>query len=135
MVKGKGGERFLNAVRKHDARRSACAANIRQGRRFALCRPVRARSAVVNRHLVWLGLSMALAARAAADDGCPNELKMFERDVRVAREMRERVIWQLAGFNYQRRVSRYCAAEERRSAVNRLKLTDDELKLLGVARD
>jgi hypothetical protein len=89
----------------------------------------------VNRHVVLLGLSMALAARAAADDGCPNELKMFERDVRVAREMRERVIWQLAGINYQRRVNRYCAAEERRSAVNRLKLTDEELKLLGVARD
>jgi hypothetical protein len=102
---------------------------------LALWRPVRAWSAIVNRHVVLLGLSMALAAGAAADDGCPNELKMFERDVRVAREMRERVIWQLAGINYQRRVSRYCAAEERRGAVNRLQLTDEELKLLGVARD
>jgi hypothetical protein len=95
----------------------------------------RAWSMVVNRRLALFGLTMVLAATAAADDGCPNELKMFERDVRVAREMRERVIWQLAGFNYQRRVSRYCAAEERRGAVSRLKLTDEELKLLGVGRD
>ena len=99
------------------------------------CRPNRARSVVVNGRLALFGLTMVLAAAAAADDGCPNELKMFERDVRVAREMRERVIWQLAGFNYQRRVSRYCAAEERRDAVSRLKLTDEEMKLLGVGRD
>lgn len=121
---------MLKAVRKHAAR---CGASVRERR--APCCPNRARSAVVTRQLVLLGLSMALAARVAADDGCPNELKMFERDVRVAREMHERVIWQLAGFNYQRRVSRYCAAEERRGAVNRLKLTDEELKLLGVGRD
>jgi hypothetical protein len=99
------------------------------------CRSDRARSVVVNRWLLLVGLIMALAARAAADDGCTNELKMFERDVRVAREMRERVIWQLAGFNYERRVSRYCPAEERRDAVNRLKLTDEEMKLLGFGRD
>jgi hypothetical protein len=90
---------------------------------------------VVYGRLTLFGLTMVLAAAAAADDGCPNELKMFERDVRVAREMREPVIWQLAGFNYQRRVSRYCAAEERRGAVNRLKLTDEEIRLLGVGRE
>ena len=98
-------------------------------------RPDRAWSMIVDRRLALFGLTMVLAATAAADDGCPNELKMFERDVRVAREMRERVIWQLAGFNYRRRVSRYCAAEERRGAVNRLKLTDEEMQLLGVGRD
>jgi hypothetical protein len=90
---------------------------------------------IVSRRPSLFGLAMVLAATAAADDGCPNELKMFERDVRVAREMHERVIWQLAGVNYQCRVSRYCAAEERRGAVNRLKLTDEEMKLLGVGRD
>jgi len=97
--------------------------------------PGRAWGTIVNRRLALFGLTMVLGATAAADDGCPNELKMFERDVRVAREMRERVIWQLAGFNYRRRVSRYCAAEERRGAVNRLKLTDEEMQLLGVGRD
>ena len=133
MVKGKGGQHSLK--RSGGARCIAVpAAPLGMGGSWR-CRPIRTRSKIVHGRLALFGLTMVLAATAAADDGCPNELKMFERDVRVAREMREPVIWQLAGFNYQRRVSRYCAAEERRGAVNRLKLTDEEIRLLGVGRE
>ena len=67
----------------------------------------------------------------AAED-CANELRMFERDVRAARELKERVLWRLVGANYRRRVMRYCAKEERRGGVAKLQLTPDEMKLLGL---
>jgi len=87
----------------------------------------------MSRHIFLLGVILGTIGPAAAGEECRNELQLFEHDVRNAREIKERVLWQLAAANYQRRVIRYCAAEERRSGVAKLKLTDDELKLLGVA--
>jgi hypothetical protein len=71
-------------------------------------------------------------APAVAGEDCPNELRMFERDVRAARELKEPVLWRLVGANYKRRVRRYCAPAERRAVVAKLQLTPDEMKLLGL---
>ena len=80
-------------------------------------------------------LLVGIARPAAATEECPNELRMFERDVRAAREMKERVFWRLVGANYRRRVMRYCGKEERHAGVAKLQLTPDEMKLLGLAED
>jgi hypothetical protein len=90
-------------------------------------------SKIVNKYVVALFLSAILNAFAEASDECRNELQMFERDVRMARENNERVFWRLVAANYQRRVMRYCSAEERRGAVGRLSLTVDEQELMGVS--
>ena len=76
-----------------------------------------------------------MLAPAVAGEECPNELRMFERDVRMARELKERIFWQLAGANYKRRVTRYCAKEERHTGVAKLQLTPDEMQLLGLASE
>jgi hypothetical protein len=82
-----------------------------------------------------LGLAVVLIAPAAAEEDCALEIRMFDRDVRVAREIKEHFSWKLVGANYRRRVHRYCTIEERRAAVARLKLTDEELQLMGIARE
>jgi hypothetical protein len=76
-----------------------------------------------------------MLAPAVAGEECANELKMFERDVRMARELKERIFWQLAAANYKRRVTRYCAKEERHTGVAKLQLTPDEMQLLGLASE
>jgi len=73
-----------------------------------------------------------MMAPAIAAEDCANELRMFERDVRAAREMKERVLWRLVGANYKRRVTRSCAPGERRAGVAKLQLTPEEIKLLGL---
>lgn len=82
----------------------------------------------------WLavGVAILMLAPAIAGDDCANELRMFERDVRAARELKERVLWRLVGANYRRRVTRYCASAERRAVVAKLQLTPEEMKLLGL---
>ena len=82
----------------------------------------------------WLpvGVALLMMAPAIAAEDCANELRMFERDVRAAREMKERVLWRLVGANYKRRVTRYCAPGERRAGVAKLQLTPEEMKLLGL---
>jgi hypothetical protein len=80
-------------------------------------------------------LSVSIWGPATAGEECPNELWMFERDVRASREMKERVFWQLVGANYRRRVVRYCGTEERRAGVAKLQLTPEEMKLLGLLED
>lgn len=85
--------------------------------------------------------SLALAALVVAnspvrsDVACSLELKMFERDVGVSRETREQLLWKLAGANYKRRVMKSCTDEERRPALEKLKLAPDELGLLGIPSD
>lgn len=69
---------------------------------------------------------------ARSDVACPLELKMFERDIGVSRETHERLLWKLAGANYKRRVMRSCTPDERQAALGKLKLTPDELGLLGI---
>ena len=90
-------------------------------------------SKIVNKYVVALFLSAILNASAEASEECRNELQMFERDVRMARENNERVFWRLVAANYQRRVMRYCSDEERRAAVGRLSLTVGEQELMGLA--
>ena len=82
----------------------------------------------------WLsvGVAILIMAPAVAGEDCANELRMFERDVRAARELKESVLWRLVGANYKRRVRRYCAPAERRAVVAKLQLTPDEMKLLGL---
>jgi len=82
----------------------------------------------------WLavGVAILMVAPAIAGEDCANELRMFERDIRAARELKERVLWRLVGANYRRRVTRYCAAAERRAVVAKLQLTPEEMKLLGL---
>jgi hypothetical protein len=84
---------------------------------------------------ILFGLMVTIAGSARAGEDCTVETKMFERDVRVARERNERISWQLVGANYKRRVARYCGVEERRRAFARLNLIDEELKLMGVSRE
>jgi hypothetical protein len=79
-----------------------------------------------------VGVAILMVPPAMATEDCANELRMFQRDVRAAREMKERVLWRLVGANYRRRVTRYCAKEERRAGVAKLQLTPDEMKLLGL---
>jgi hypothetical protein len=43
------------------------------------------------------------------------------------------LLWKLAGANYKRRVMKFCSVEERRAALGKLKLTPEELGLLGIA--
>jgi hypothetical protein len=57
--------------------------------------------------VVYLG--GILNGSVKASEQCRNELHMFERDVRIARENNERVFWRLVAANYQRRVIRYSA--------------------------
>jgi hypothetical protein len=87
----------------------------------------------------WLrllvGVVISMPATVVAGQECPNELKMFERDVRSARELKDRIFWGLAGANYKRRVTRYCAKEERHAGVAKLQLTPDEMRLLGLANE
>jgi hypothetical protein len=83
--------------------------------------------------MVLLGLSSVLAGTAETSDECRNELQIFERDVRMARENNEPITWKLVGANYSRRVARYCTLEERQAVVAKLRLSVDEWKLLGVA--
>ena len=82
----------------------------------------------------WLsvGVAILIMAPAVAGEDCANELRMFERDVRAARELKEPVLWRLVGANYKRRVRRYCAPAERRTGVAKLQLTPEEMKLLGL---
>ena len=82
----------------------------------------------------WLavGVAILMMAPAIAAEDCANELRMFERDIRAARELKERVLWRLVGANYRRRVTRYCAPAERRAVVATLQLTPEEMKLLGL---
>jgi len=82
----------------------------------------------------WLsvGVAFLIMAPAVAGEECANELRMFERDVRAARELKEPVLWRLVGANYKRRVRRYCTPAERRAVVAKLQLTPDEMKLLGL---
>jgi len=82
----------------------------------------------------WLavGVAILMVGPAIAGEDCANELRMFERDIRAARELKERVLWRLVGANYRRRVTRYCASAERRAVVAKLQLTPEEMKLLGL---
>jgi len=74
--------------------------------------------------LVTLTFAALVAAGdpARSDVACSLELKMFERDVGVSRETRERLLWKLAGANYKRRVMKSCTDGERRPALEKLKL-------------
>jgi len=109
---------------------------IRRSGRHEHCLADRMRSLeskIVNKYVVVLCLSGILNGSAEASEECRNELQMFERDVRMARENKERVFWRLVAANYRRRVMRYCSAEERRAAIGRVGLTVDEQKLMGLA--
>lgn len=87
---------------------------------------------IVNKYVVVLLLIVILNRSAVASEECRNELQMFERDVRMARENKERVFWRLVAANYRRRVMQYCSPEERRAAIGRASLTVDELELMGL---
>jgi len=107
------------------------------GQKVAGFRAGRARGAlqVCMKYPLLVCLAVCVVGPATAAEECPNELRMFERDVRAAREMKEPLFWQLVGANYRRRVVRYCGKDERRAGVAKLQLTPEEMQLLHLADD